>query len=383
MTSNFNFIVNISAAFLAQFGEEPEVIAQAPGRVNLIGEHIDYSNGFVLPFAINAVTTVAIRRRSDDVVTVVSAQQPNDVVSISQTEIAEKKGDGWAKYVLGVMWSLEIKSGVDIYVDGRVPLGAGLSSSAALECSTAIALNHLFALGKNSQQLALLTQRAENEYVGVPCGIMDQSVSLMAIRGHALLLDCRDLSTEQIPVDFAGAGLRLLIIDTRAHHALVDGGYAERRASCESAAKKLGVVSMRDLTTSELEAKRTLLSDIEYRRARHAVSEIARVLEAVKLLQKKDFLGFGELLNQSHLSLRDDYNVSCTELDLAVETANSHDAIGARMVGGGFGGSAIALIRDQDAGRISQAIEQAFAKKELTAPRFFDSLPSEGAKVIS
>lgn len=375
--------MNISAAFLAQFGEEPEVIAQAPGRVNLIGEHIDYSNGFVLPFAIDAVTTVAIRRRADDVVTVVSAQQPNDVVSISQAEIAEKKGDGWAKYVLGVMWSLEIKSGVDIYVDGRVPLGAGLSSSAALECSTAIALNHLFALGKNSQELALLTQRAENEYVGVPCGIMDQSVSLMAIRGHALLLDCRDLSTEQIPVDFAGAGLRLLIIDTRAHHALVDGGYAERRASCESAAKKLGVVSMRDLTTSELEAKRTLLSDIEYRRARHAVSEIARVLEAVKLLQKKDFLGFGRLLNQSHLSLRDDYNVSCTELDLAVETANSHGAIGARMVGGGFGGSAIALIRDQDAGRISQAIEQAFAKKELTAPRFFDSLPSEGAKVIS
>ena len=375
--------MNISAAFLAQFGEEPEVIAQAPGRVNLIGEHIDYSNGFVLPFAIDAVTTVAIRRRSDDVVTVVSAQQPNDVVSISQAEIAEKKGEGWAKYVLGVMWSLEIKSGVDIYVDGRVPLGAGLSSSAALECSTAIALNHLFALGKNSQELALLTQRAENEYVGVPCGIMDQSVSLMAIRGHALLLDCRDLSTEQIPVDFAGAGLRLLIIDTRAHHALVDGGYAERRASCESAAKKLGVVSMRDLTTSELEAKRTLLSDIEYRRARHAVSEIARVLEAVKLLQKKDFLGFGRLLNQSHLSLRDDYNVSCTELDLAVETANSLGAIGARMVGGGFGGSAIALIRDQDAGRISQAIEQAFAKKELTAPRFFDSLPSEGAKVIS
>ena len=375
--------MNISAAFLAQFGEEPEVIAQAPGRVNLIGEHIDYSNGFVLPFAIDAVTTVAIRRRADDVVTVVSAQQPNDVVSISQAQIAQKKGDGWAKYVLGVMWSLEIKSGVDIYVDGRVPLGAGLSSSAALECSTAIALNHLFALGKNSQELALLTQRAENEYVGVPCGIMDQSVSLMAIRGHALLLDCRDLSTEQIPVDFAGAGLRLLIIDTRAHHALVDGGYAERRASCESAAKKLGVVSMRDLTTSELEAKRTLLSDIEYRRARHAVSEIARVLEAVKLLQKKDFLGFGRLLNQSHLSLRDDYNVSCTELDLAVETANSHGAIGARMVGGGFGGSAIALIRDQDAGRISQAIEQAFAKKELTAPRFFDSLPSEGAIVIS
>jgi len=165
----------------------------------------------------------------------------------------------------------------EIYVDGQVPLGAGLSSSAALECSTAVALNHLFSLNKNSKELALLTQRAENKYVGVPCGIMDQSVSLMAQADHALLLDCRDLSTQHIPVDFAGAGLRLLIIDTRAHHALIDGGYAERRASCESVARKLSVHSMRDLDLEKLESGRNLITDIEYKRARHAVTEIARV----------------------------------------------------------------------------------------------------------
>lgn len=372
----------ISEAFHSEFGGEPEVIAQAPGRVNLIGEHIDYSEGFVLPFAIDAVTTVAIRRRNDSEVHLVSAQQPASRVLISQSDITDHKGDGWSRYVLGVIWSLEIKSGLEIYVDGQVPLGAGLSSSAALECSTAVALNHLFSLNKNSKELALLTQRAENKYVGVPCGIMDQSVSLMAQADHALLLDCRDLSTQHIPVDFAGASLRLLIIDTRAHHALIDGGYAERRASCESVARKLSVHSMRDLDLEKLESGRNLITDIEYKRARHAVTEIARVLAAVELLANRDFIGFGALLTQSHNSLRDDYTVSCPELDVSVETALKNGALGARMVGGGFGGSAIALIRDEDAGKISQAIERVFAERGFDFPRFFNSLPSGGARVI-
>lgn len=372
----------ISEAFRTEFGGEPEVIAQAPGRVNLIGEHIDYSEGFVLPFAIDAVTTVAIRRRNDTEVHLVSAQQPASRVLISQSDITDHKGDGWSRYVLGVIWSLEIKSGLEIYVDGQVPLGAGLSSSAALECGTAVALNHLFSLNKNSKELALLTQRAENKYVGVPCGIMDQSVSLMAQADHALLLDCRDLSTRHIPVDFAGAGLRLLIIDTRAHHALIDGGYAERRASCESVARKLSVQSMRDLDLEKLESSRNLITDIEFKRARHAVTEIARVLAAVDLLTDRDFVGFGALLTQSHNSLRDDYTVSCPELDLSVVTALKNGALGARMVGGGFGGSAIALIRDEDAGKISQAIERAFAERSFDSPRFFTSLPSGGARVL-
>lgn len=375
--------MKISEEFTQLFGHSPEVIAQAPGRVNLIGEHIDYSEGFVLPFAIDSVTTAAIRKRSDNQVRVTSAQQSGNVVTTDLSRIAEKSGEGWVRYVLGVIWALDIDHGVDIYIDGKVPLGAGLSSSAALECSVAIALNHLFQLRKGSKDLALITQRAENEYVGVPCGIMDQSVSLMAKEGFALLLDCRDLSTRHIPVDFAGAGLRLLIVDTRAHHALIDGGYAERRASCETVAQKLGVRSMRDLDFNVLKEAKSSLTSVEFQRARHAVTEIARVLSTVGALEARNFKELGELLTQSHVSLRDDYTVSCPELDLVVDTALSHGALGARMVGGGFGGSAIALIRDEDAGRVSQAIEQAFAVHGFTAPRFFTSLPSDGAKVIS
>ena len=375
--------MDISQEFTRIFGHAPEVIAQAPGRVNLIGEHIDYSEGFVLPFAIDSVTTAAISKRSDNQVRVTSAQQSGNVVTTDLSRIAEKSGEGWVRYVLGVIWALDIDHGVDIYIDGKVPLGAGLSSSAALECSVAVALNHLFQLRKDSKELALITQRAENEYVGVPCGIMDQSVSLMAKEGFALLLDCRDLSTRHIPVDFAGAGLRLLIVDTRAHHALIDGGYAERRASCETVAQKLGLRSMRELDFKVLKEAKSSLTSVEFQRARHAVTEIARVLKAVGALEARNFKELGELLTQSHVSLRDDYTVSCPELDLVVDTALSHGALGARMVGGGFGGSAIALIRDEDAGRVSQAIEQAFAAHGFTAPRFFTSLPSDGAKVIS
>jgi len=375
--------MEIAQAFETSFGTKPEVIAQGPGRVNLIGEHIDYSQGFVLPFAIDAVTKSAIRKRDDDQIRIVSAQHPDEMIHSSILEMQQKGGAGWSRYILGVIWALEIENGLDLYVDGRVPLGAGLSSSAALECSVATGLNHLFQLGKSSTELAQLTQRAENQYVGVPCGIMDQSVSLMAKSGYALLLDCRDLSTQHVPVDFAEAGLRLLIVDTRAHHALIDGGYAERRASCESAAAKLGVASMRDLEMQQLEREKNKLTTVEFQRARHAVSEIARVLKAVENLRAKQFLEFGELLNQSHISLRDEYTVSCPELDLVVDTANANGALGARMVGGGFGGSAIALIKEEDAGNISLAIEKAFADAGYQAPRFFDSLPSDGAKVIS
>jgi len=205
----------------------------------------------------------------------------------------------------------------------------------------------------------------------------------MAKEGFALLLDCRDLSTRHIPVDFAGAEIRLLIVDTRAHHALIDGGYAERRASCETVAQKLGLRSMRELDFKVLKEAKSSLTSVEFQRARHAVTEIARVLKAVGALEARNFKELGELLTQSHVSLRDDYTVSCPELDLAVDTALSHGALGARMVGGGFGGSAIALIRDEDAGRVSQAIELAFAEQGFTAPRFFTSLPSAGAKVIS
>lgn len=374
---------SIESKFLETFGEEPDLIAAAPGRVNLIGEHIDYSEGFVLPFAIKDRTFAAIRKRDDLTVRIASAQRRNKIVTVDINAVKPGLKGEWERYALGVLWSMGLQTGVDLMIDGHVPLGAGLSSSAALECSVATAVNHLFDLGLSLEDLARITQKAENQYVGVPCGIMDQSVSLMATNGSALLLDCRDLSTRNIPFDVASSGLELLIIDTQAHHALTDGGYAERRASCESVAAKLSVKSMRELTMAQLESSKNLLSDVEFIRARHAVSEMQRVLDCVEALSQADFVKVGELINQSHISLRDDYTVSCPELDTAVDASLAAGALGSRMVGGGFGGSAIALIEASKTTETIKAIEKAFADKKFKAPRFFTSLPSQGAEVIS
>ena len=374
---------SIQEKFLEIFGEEPDLIAAAPGRVNLIGEHIDYSEGFVLPFAIKDRTTAAIRKRDDSTVRIASAQRRNKVVTVDINNVKPGLKGEWERYALAVLWSMGVKTGVDLLIDGHVPLGAGLSSSAALECSVATAVNHLFDMGFSLEDLARLTQRAENQYVGVPCGIMDQSVSLMATVGSALLLDCRDLSTRNIPFDVASSGLELLIIDTQAHHALTDGGYAERRASCESVAAKLAIKSMRELSMAQLDAGKELLTPVEYVRARHAVSEMQRVLDCVEALSKSDFVKVGELINQSHASLRDDYTVSCPELDTAVDASLAAGALGARMVGGGFGGSAIALIQASKTTETIRAVDKAFANKKFKAPRFFTSLPSQGAEVIA
>lgn len=372
----------ISHEFQTLFGHLPDVTSEAPGRVNLIGEHIDYSEGFVLPFAIDNRTHAAISRSSDGLVRIASHQRRNNIFSISISDIKPGSKGDWEKYVLGVIWSLGVTEGLNILVDGNVPAGAGLSSSAALECAVAVGLNTLLNLGLSDKELARATQRAENDYVGMPCGIMDQSVSIMGKAGSALLLDCRDLSTESIPFNVADAGLELLIIDTQAHHALVDGGYAERRAACESAAKKLGVNSMRDLTMEQLIANRDKLSEVEFIRARHAVSEISRVLSTVDALKRTEFKEVGALINQSHNSLRDDYAVSCPELDVAVEAARSAGALGARMVGGGFGGSAIALLRVEDVDKARTEISEAFSTQGFKKPRFFTSLPSAGASAL-
>ena len=374
---------SIEEKFLETFGDEPDLVAAAPGRVNLIGEHIDYSDGFVLPFAIKDRTVVAARKSDDSTVRSASAQRRSKVVTVDINDIKPGLKGEWERYALGVLWSMGVKSGVDVMIDGHVPLGAGLSSSAALECSVATAMNHLFDMGYDLEELARLTQKAENQYVGVPCGIMDQSVSLMATQGSALLLDCRDLSTKNIPFDVASSGLELLIIDTQAHHALTDGGYAERRASCESAVAKLGITSLRELTLQQLEQSRSLLTEIEFVRVRHAVTEMQRVLDCVDALSNSDFEKVGTLINQSHASLRDDYTVSCPELDTAVDAALSAGALGSRMVGGGFGGSAIALIQASKTAETIKAIEKAFSGKGFKAPRFFTSLPSQGAELIS
>ena len=369
----------LSTNFESLYGHKPQVISEAPGRVNLIGEHIDYSDGFVLPFAIADRTHAALAKRSDGLVRIASNQRKNELFTIDAADVKPGSAGEWEKYVLGVIWALKIDSGLDILIDGTVPTGAGLSSSAALECSVAVALNLLFELNISLADLARATQRAENEYVGMPCGIMDQSVSLMAQAGAALLLDCRDLSTQSIPFNVVNHGLELLIIDTQAHHALIDGGYAERRASCESAVAKLGVRSMRELTLDALDAAQDKLTPVEFMRARHAVTEIARVHNAVAALRASDFAELGLLLNGSHNSLRDDYTVSCPELDLAVHTSLAAGALGARMVGGGFGGSAIALIQASDLKKTRTAITDAFISKGFKKPRFFTSLPSQGA----
>ena len=373
---------SISSQFEKAFGHSPDICASAPGRVNLIGEHIDFSEGFVLPFAINDSTDVAIAKTNENVIKLASAQRNSEVISIAISEISPALKGDWERYVLGVLWSLGITSGLEIFIDGKVPVGAGLSSSAALEASIATALNSLFSLGHDLPTLARLCQKAENDYVGMPCGIMDQSVSLMAEKGSALLLDCRDLATKNISFDVASHGLELLIIDTQVHHELVDGGYAERRASCDSVVAKLKIISMRHLSMDELLSRRSEITDTEFIRAHHAVTEIKRVLDAVTALEKSDFVELGKLINASHVSLRDDYTVSCPELDCAVDASLAAGALGARMVGGGFGGSAIALVKVQNVVSTKLAIEKEFEAKGYKAPRFFTSLPSQGARIL-
>ena len=241
----------------------------------------------------------------------------------------------------------------------------------------------LYKLNISKPELALLCQKAENHYVGMPCGIMDQSVSIMATEGHALLLDCRDLSIEQIPFDIAPHGLELLVIDTQVHHELVDGGYAERRASCEKAVADLNISSLRDISVEDFVSRKNELDPVTFKRAFHAVTEMRRVKDAVAALKKDDFVTFGKIVSEAHSSLRDNYTVSCPELDLAADTANENGALGARMIGGGFGGSAIALVKKGDAESVKGKIAEAFAESDFRSPRFFASSPSSGASVIS
>ena len=373
----------LASKFQEVFGTPPDIIASAPGRVNLIGEHVDFLDGFVLPFAISDATTVAIAKNSSNKVRCASIQKKGAVSTIDCANIAPKSGEAWTRYPIGVLWSLGIETGIDILVDGQVPLGAGLSSSAALECAVATAINELFNLGLTLPELARAAQRAENIYVGMPCGIMDQSVSLMATEGNALLLDTRDLSIEQIPFNIAPLGLELLVIDTQVHHALVDGGYAERRASCEKAIADLDITSLRDISISEFVARKPELDEKTYLRAFHGVTEMKRVLDAVALLKAGDFVGFGEIVTAAHISLRDNYTVSCPELNLAVDTALKFGALGSRMIGGGFGGSAIALIKAKDSELIKSEIKNGFMKARFKSPRFFSALPSAGAQIIN
>ncbi|MDU0312807.1 galactokinase [Phycicoccus sp. M110.8] len=369
-----------SAVFRDAFGAEPEGVWSAPGRVNLIGEHTDYNGGLCLPIGLPQRTFAAVRRRDDGLLRMVSAQG-GDVVEVALDDVGPGKPEGWAAYVAGVPWALRRAghevSGLDVAVDGRVPLGAGLSSSAALECAVAAAASDLFGLGlladaAGRTALAAACVDAENTIAQAPTGGMDQSAAMLAEPGHALLLDCRDHHTEQVPFDLVEAGLALLVVDTRAEHALVDGQYAERRDSCEQAARELGVPTLREVAVEELDdALGRLSSDLLRRRTRHVVTEIDRVVQAREALRHDDFERLGALFLQSHASMRDDFEISVDELDTVVETAVEAGALGARMTGGGFGGSAIALVRADAVDATTERVEAAFAQRGFRAPRAF------------
>lgn len=373
----------LAAAFTDRFGHEPAGVWSAPGRVNLIGEHTDYNDGFVLPFAINRSTSVAAAPRRDRSAVVHSAFGGGSTVSANLDDLQAGSVQGWAAYPLGVLWAFEDRGtkvpGVDLYLDSNVPVGAGLSSSAALECAVAVMANELSDAGLTGPELAALGQRAENLMVGAPTGIMDQSASLLGEEGHAVFLDCRSREAQLVPLDLAGSGLTLLVIDTRVSHEHSTGGYASRRASCEKGASAMGVAALRDLSVDDLPEAAGAMDEETFRRVRHIVTENARVLAAVDVLRGEGPTKLGPLLTASHASMRDDFEISSPELDLAVDTAMEAGALGARMTGGGFGGAAIALVNSDDADAVTAAVSRAFAAAGYAAPAVFTVLPAAGA----
>jgi galactokinase len=371
--------MRVVEAFRAAYGAPPQTVWRAPGRVNLIGEHTDYNDGFVLPFAVPWGVTAAITPRADGTIRLLSLQSA-DGEPVTMTSRDQSKG--WTRYVVGVLAMLGDKvAGADIAIDGDVPQGAGLSSSAALEVAIASALNELHDLGMSPMEIALLSQKAENDFVGMPCGIMDQAASSLSQEGHALFLDCRSLGSRNIPLDLAAHGLSLLIIDTQVHHEHASGEYAKRRAECESAARKLGVPALRDVT--DLAGALDLLQGDERKRTMHVVTENHRVEALIGLLRAGAVTEIGALLNASHLSLRDQYEVSSPELDLAVEASVRGGARGARMTGGGFGGSAIALVPQERLDSVKESVSNAYAERGFQAPRFLNATPAKGAHRVA
>jgi len=388
----------VAEAFAAAFGGAPDGVWSAPGRVNVIGEHTDYNAGLCLPIALPHRTYVALRSRPDDVVRLASAQEADSgTTTLDLADVAPGVVEGWVGYAAGVAWALReaghAVSGFDAVVDSCVPYGAGLSSSAALECAAAVALDEVHGLGLADDDdgralLATACIRAENEIAGAPTGGLDQTASLRCQAGAALPVDFRDWSARPVALDLTASGLALLVVDTKAEHQHADGQYAARRAKCEEAARILGLPSLREVT--DLDAALTRLraelpddrADVVAARVRHVVSENARVELVVSMLAGGDVEQVGAVLTAAHASLRDDYEVSCRELDLAVDTAIASGALGGRMVGGGFGGSAIALVRIADVEAVADAVAAAFGDEGLTAPAFLVAVPAAPASRV-
>jgi galactokinase len=373
--------------FRQSYARDPEGIFSAPGRVNLIGEHTDYTGGLVLPFAIDARATLAAAANGEGVVRVTSAQRPGAVTFVDLDDIRPDSAvaKSWAGYLVGAIWALRQAGhpvgGFDLALDSQVPSGAGLSSSAAVECVTTLATSVLSGVKLDALEIARLAQQAENDFVGVPCGPMDQTASAASQHGSVLLFDTRAGTVENIPFDPAAADLAVLVVDTRVAHSLADGEYGRRRAACEQATAILGLRWLRDLSVEQLpDALAHLDSEELRRRVRHVVTENNRVEQTVRLLRAGAVADIGDLLTQSHRSLRDDYEVSCPELDLAVESALAAGALGARMTGGGFGGSVIALLPVADVDAAIARVTADFAAGDFTEPVARIVGPAQGAR---
>ena len=383
-----------SEMFDAAYGRKATGVWSAPGRVNLIGEHTDYNGGLVLPFAIDRRTYCAVAPRGDRVLRVRSATLEGEV-AIAIDDLSPDNLDGWSAYPLGVAWALYTSavsasegersalpaaaSGLDIYLTSDVPLGAGLSSSAAIECSVAVALNELWGLGLDRMALARAGRLAENVAVGAPTGIMDQCASLLGEEDHAVFLDCGTEVAESVPLHLDREHLSVLVIDTKVSHEHATGGYGDRRASCERGAEALDVPSLRFVREEDLPRAERVLDEETYRRVRHVVTESARVAATVRTLRDEGPQAIGDLLLASHASMRDDFEISVPQLDLAVESSVRHGALGARMTGGGFGGSAIALVQADAADEVAAKVTEEFRAAGFKEPRCFTVVPSDGA----
>ena len=376
-----NVAARATTAFSAAYGEQPAGLWAAPGRVNLIGEHTDYNDGYVLPFALPERVVAAVAPASGAGWTVCSDAAPG---SVSFTAPEPGSVDGWAGYVAGVVWALR-DAGFDvpparIALASDVPVGAGLSSSHAVECAVLTALADLGGLDLPLADRPQLVQRSENLYVGAPTGIMDQSASLRCRAGHALFLDCRSYQVEQIPFDVAAESLAVLVLNSNAPHQHTDGEYGARRKSCEEAARLLGVPALRDVASNGLEDTLKQLDDeVMRRRVRHVVTEDQRVLDTVALLHSGRIREIGPLLTASHASMRDDFEITVAQVDVAVEAALVAGAYGARMTGGGFGGCVLALVDADRADTTAAAVAAAYARHGFTAPTPFVAVPSAGA----
>jgi galactokinase len=374
-----NLTKQTTERFEKQFGYLPAGVWSAPGRANLIGEHTDYNNGFVFPFGIDKRTYAAMSKRDDSIIRIGTSFTEGVVeFELSETEPAVLD---WALYPLGVAWVMRegLDSGFDLFLNSDVPIGAGLSSSAAVECSVALALNDLWKLGHSKQQLALIGQRAENEVVGAPTGIMDQTASMLAEIDAAVLIDCLTLETEIVELGLEAQNLVVAVIDTQVSHRHSDGGYRSRRDACEKGAEVMGVSSLRQLSYSDLETAKARLDDVTYRRVRHIITENDRVLATVAALKSGEISELGPIFEASHVSMRDDFEISIPELDLAVEASLKIGAIASRMTGGGFGGAAIAVISKDLLSSLETDVTAAFAAAGFGQPKIFTVAASAGA----